>query len=338
MRKTFLILILLAGPVMLRAQTALPTTYSYSEDPALSIIAPTQVTLHRDGPKEFIEQVIPPSPGRPTEFRSHILYDFQAHKIWTKVLSEPGTPCSVMEYASSAAPAEFDFISGGADLVKEFTNDGKNIPQTIGKEVLNGIPTTVEEVGSPQGKGKIWLADQGGFPVKVMGPGADGKLETIIEIKQLSFAKPPASVFTPPAGCQAIGGEATANGVHAEIGGDSGEKTGFSVTNVTLKPIPNYIGACPAHVTMMATITTDGPGTVWYQFGAGQQNPGKTVKFTAAGTQTVSDGMTFTVEPKFGDDLGASAAVMAVMEDKQGGHALFGKSSNNSDFSVHCRR
>jgi len=323
----------------LPAQVPLPTTYSYSEDPALSIVAPTLVTLHRDGAKELIEQVIPPSPGRPKEFRSHILYDFQAHKIYTQVLSEPGAPCSVMEYSTPAAPAEFDFISGGADLMKEFTDDGKNTPQTVGKELLNGIHTTIVEVGPAQAKGKIWLAEQGGFPVKVIGPGADGKLETIIEMKQLSFAKPPAAVFMPPSGCQAIGGEATANGVHAELGGgSSGEKTGFNVTAVQLQPIANYNGACPAHVKMTATITTDGPGTVWYQFGAGQQNPGKTVKFAAAGTQTVSDMMTFIGDPKYGDDIGASAAVMAVMEDKQGGHALFGTSSNNSDFSVHCRR
>jgi len=213
----------------LPAQVPLPTTYSYSEDPALSIVAPTLVTLHRDGAKELIEQVIPPSPGRPKEFRSHILYDFQTHKIYTQVLSEPGAPCSVMEYSSPAAPAELG-------------------------------------------------------------------------------------------------------------GGSSGEKTGFNVTGVQLQPIANYNGACPAHVKMTATITTDGPGTVWYQFGAGQQNPGKTVKFAAAGTQTVSDMMTFIGDPKYGDDIGASAAVMAVMEDKQGGHALFGTSSNNSDFSVHCRR
>ena len=319
-----------------RAQSAPPQTYSYSEDPALSILAPTLVTVRRDGSKEAVDQVIPPSPGRDKEFRSHILYDFAAHKIYTQVQSDEGMPCSVMDYTSPGAPPEFDVISGAADLMKELTQDGKVTLTPVGAETLNGVPAKIFEAVSPQGKGTIWLSDQGNYPLKVVFIGADGKQETVIEVKDLSFARPPATAFTPPAHCQAIQGEATENSVHT--GPPESAKSAFHVTAVNLQPIAKYSGACPAHVKMTATITTDGPGTVWFQFGAGQLGPDQTVKFAAAGSQTVSHVFTFVIDPKYGDDMGGSANVRAVMEDAQGGHTDFGVGSNNQDIAVHCVR
>jgi len=318
------------------AQTGVPQTYSYSEDPALSIIAPTLVTLRRDGAKEMVDQVIPPSPGRDKEYHGHILYDFAAHKIWTQVLSDPGMPCSVMTYTSATAPPEFDVISGAADLMQEFTDGGKVQFTPAGAEVLNGVPTKIVEAATAQGKGRIWLSVQGNYPLKVAGPGPDGKEQTIIEVKQLSFARPPASAFTPPTGCQALDGEATTNSVH--VGTPAAAKSPWKVTAAQLQPIGNYNGRCPAQVKMTGTITTDGPGTVWYQFGAGTLGPEQTAKFAAAGTQTVSHVFTFAVDPKYGNDLGGSASFRAVMEDTAGGHTDFGTSSNNADFAVHCVR
>jgi len=319
-----------------RAQSAPPQTYSYSEDPALSILAPTLVTVRRDGSKEAVDQVIPPSPGRDKEFRSHILYDFAAHKIYTQVQSDEGMPCSVMDYTSPGAPPEFDVISGAAELMKELTQDGKVTLTPVGAETLNGVPTKIVEAVSPQGKGRIWLSDQGNYPLKVLFIGPDGKEQTVIEVKALSFARPPASAFTPPANCQAIQGEATENGVHT--GPPESAKPAFHITAVNLQPIAKYSGACPAHVKLTGNITTDGPGTVWFQFGAGQLGPDQTVKFAAAGTQTVSHVFTFVVDPKYGDDMGGSASFRAVMEDAQGGHTDFGVGSNNQDIAVHCVR
>jgi hypothetical protein len=39
---------------------------------------------------------MPVGPGRNKEFHTHILYGFQAHKIYTKVVSDPAVPCSVV--------------------------------------------------------------------------------------------------------------------------------------------------------------------------------------------------------------------------------------------------
>jgi hypothetical protein len=331
----------LAAP--LHAQSSKPQTYSFTEDPAMAIIAPTVVKVSRDGPKEVVDQIMPPSPGRPKEFHQHILYDFQAHKIYTKLVSDASVPCSVMDYSSPGAPSEFDVITGAADLMQGLTDSGKLRPEQVGSETVNGIAAKVFEVTSPQakqGKAKIWLAEKGNYPLKWVGIGPDCMQQTVIEVKQLSFAKPPASTFTPPPGCQQIQGEATANGVHAEIGlgaeGSSGSKAGAKVTAVQLQPIHDYTGPCPARIRMVGTITTDGPGTVWYQFAAGKSDPGETLIFSAAGTQTVTHVMTFNLDPKFGNTMGGEALLQAIMEDQQGNHEGMGQPSNNADFSINC--
>jgi hypothetical protein len=215
------------------------------------------------------------------------------------------------------------------------TSDAKEPMKQVGTETVNGIAAKVFEENGSGGKGKIWVADKGGFPVKVAMVGPDGKEETIIEVKQLNFAKPPAAKFVPPSGCQVVEGVSSATGGHAEVGG-SGSTPAFKVTAATLQPIGNYKGACPAQIKMVGTITTDGPGTVWYWFAAGKSDPGEALTFTAAGTKTVSHVMTFTVDPKYGNTMGGGALLEAVMEDDKGNHGPVGTGSNNSDFSVEC--
>jgi hypothetical protein len=99
------------------AQNSALQVYSYTEDPAISIMGPTIVKIVRDGPREAVDQIMPVGRGRDKEFHNHILYDFQAHKIYTKLVSDPAVPCSVMDYTSPAAPREFDMISGAADAI-----------------------------------------------------------------------------------------------------------------------------------------------------------------------------------------------------------------------------
>jgi hypothetical protein len=319
-----------------QAQTATPQTYSLTEDPGFPLMGPQVLTLIRDGSKEVIDQVMPVMPGRDKEYRGHVVYDFAAHKIYTQVLSDPGAPCSVMDYASPAAPAEFDVISGGADLIKELTSDAKEPMKQVGTDTVNGVAATVFEENGSGGKGKLWLAAKGGYPLRIDAISADGKVETVIEVKKLSFAKPPASKFVPPAGCQAVQGVSTATGGHAEVnvGGGSSAQPSANVTKVTLQPIPAYTGACPAHIKMTGTITTDGPGTVWYWFAAGSADPGEALTFTVAGTKTVTHVMT--LNPKYGGSMGGGALLEAVMEGPDGSHGPVGIGSNNSDFTIDC--
>jgi hypothetical protein len=275
------------------------------------------VKVSRDGFKEVVDQFAPPGPGRPKEFHNHIVYDFQAHKVYSKIVSDPSLPCGVQDYNNPIAPPELDVISGASAIIKELTEGNAQLKQ-VGTETLNGIPAKVMEV---TGKAKVWIAQDGGFPVRVVSIEPDGKATTIIEVKELSFAKPPAAVFTPPTGC--------AQAASATIG-----KPTTHVTALTLQKIGNYTGPCPAHIKMVGTITTDGPGTVFYQFGAGKMDPGETVTFSAAGTKTVTHVMTF--QPEYGNQMGGSAILEAIGVDAAGKHGIPTQSSNNSDFNITC--
>jgi len=333
--------------------------YSLTEDLPSGLFGPTIVMLSRDGPKEAVDQIMPAGSGRDKELRTHILYDFQAHKVYTKNVSNASVPCSVMKYNSPAAPPMFDPISGSADLMKEFTSKNGQMKE-VGTETVNGISTKVMEVTSAQGNGKVWLAQNGGFPVKVVSIGPDGKEQTVSEVKQLSFAKPPASAFTPPEGCTTIQGEGSATGVHAVVGfgassskpttnvtaltlpgvhavvgfGASNSKPATNVTAVTLQKIPNYTGPCPAHIRTVGTITTDGPGTVYYEFAGGDLEPGgETITFRAAGTKTVTHVMTFSSGFRFPR---GTAILIAVGEDSSGHHDFPSKDTNPIGFTITC--
>ena len=315
-------------------QTSVPQVYSYIQDPAISLRGPSVVKVARDGPKEAIDQILPVGPGRAKEFHNHILYDLQAHKIYTKLVSDPSVPCSVMTYTSPAVPDEFDVITASADSMKDFLAHAR----LLRRENVNDIPAKVMELTADQMKVTAWIADPGGFPVKEVMVPPGGAATTMLEVKQLSFARPPASAFAPPASCKVVSGEATATGAHAEFSsGAPASKPAVNVTAVKLDSVPNYTGPCPAHIKFTGTITTDGPGKVFYQFGAGKMEPGDTVTFTAAGTKTVSHVVTFNKpEPGFGDQIGVYPILEAVGEDASGNHDASMQGSNNAGFTINC--
>jgi hypothetical protein len=303
-----------------------PTAYSLTEDPGIPLAGPQVVKIYRDGSKEVIDQTMPPMQGRDKEYRGHLLYDFQAHRLYTQVLSDPGMPCGVQEYNDPTAPGEFDVISGSADILKELTSKGQM--KQAGTETVNGFASNVMVFTSPDTDGKIWVAQKGGFPVKVVFIDKAGKATTFIEVKQLSFAKPPASTFALPAGCAS-----------AQLPPPPAPpaKPGPNITAITLQPTANYTGACPAHVRLVGTITVDGPGTVFYQFGAGKQEPGETVTFSGAGTKTVAHVVTFPApEPGFGNQIGVYPNLVAIGVDGNGNHGIPTQGANNAGFNITC--
>ncbi len=304
-----------------QAQGSAPTVYSIAEDPGFGIMGPLVIKLSRDGSKEVVDQFMAPGPGHDKEYHSHMLYDFQAHTVYSTIPSDPNMTCGAQAYTDATAPAEEDVISGADALMKELIEPGDKTTE-LGRETLNGMPTRVVSITSSKANAKIWFAQKGGYPVKidVIEPG--GKLTHFLEVKQISFAKPPASAFALPAICQGV------------TVPPPPPVASTKVTALTLQPIGNYTGPCPAHLKMVGTITVDGPGTVFYQFGAGTFNPGKTIVFSAAGTQTVSDVMTF--QPKYGNQMGGSAILEAIGADAQGNHGMLTQGSNNSDFNITC--
>jgi len=106
------------------------------------------------------------------------------------------------------------------------------------------------------------------------------------------------------------------------------------VTAVRLRLVPeSYNGPCPGQVQLVGEITTDGPGTVWYQVlaGAVSHSPEGTVTFAAAGTQTVKVEGTFRSAPAV-----PNASMLAIMEDAAGHHGPLNVSSGPVPYNITC--
>ena len=201
---------LLAGSLSpLHAQTTLQV-YSYTADPALPVAGPAVVRVVRDGPKELIEQTLPPYPGRPEAFRTRLIYDFQAHTLYSQVLSDATVPCGLATYTSPEAPIEFDVISGAAEVLKQVVALGSL--RQVGAEAIDGAKYKIMEASAQSTTARVWLAETGGFPLKMIVVTPDGKQQTYLELKHLSFAKPPASTFDPPKGCLPAGTSSSSGG------------------------------------------------------------------------------------------------------------------------------
>lgn len=317
------------------AQTPpLPRTYSF-EGTASMLMPGLKVVVHRNGPWEVIERILPGREGMPPELHDRVLYDFDGHKVYTRDLL--ADRCTVQRYESPYAPM-FDPIGGAEEQIAQMA---KAPPRVLRRETVNGIPARVVEdrLEGADGKYRLWLEEKYGFPVRMEVALAGRPAAVQLDMAQLSYAASPAALFVPPSGCTPIGGVATATGGHAEAtvdvqvptqtvdlqsGRTSAEPAQASVTPVAagqitaarLRLVPErYSGPCPGKVKLVAEISTDGPGTVWYQVMAGavSSSPEGRLKFTQAGTQTVTVQGAFNVAPAVPE-----AGLIAAMEDAAG--------------------
>lgn len=349
-------------PAQTPAQSSgLPETYSLTA--ASSVIGPEMtVKINRNGSKELIERTAVPRPGVANPFHDRVLYDFQAHRLYTTDLVS--NICTTQEYGSAYAPV-FDPIGGSAEMLAGFAD---HPPAVLRTENVNGIAAKVVEADLPENQGKVrmWLDAKYNFIVKWALAMTGQPEKTQIEIKQLSYAPSPASLFTPPAGCAQIGGVTTANGGHAEmnvdvevptqthqLGGSDSRAAGAppatprvsvtpgaagapKVTAARLRLVPaSYSGPCPTKVQLVADITADGPGKVWYQFLAGavaKNGPSEgEVSFSAAGTQSVTLDGAFRSTP-----MVPTTSFLASMEDQEGKHGPRNVTSGPVNYNVTC--
>jgi hypothetical protein len=316
----------------------LPDTYSVVATGEMG--GPLSIKVNRNGSKELIE-------WRNESGDVHLrqLYDFQAHRVYNVDLVV--NRCTIQEYASPFAPMNHDPIGGADEMRKEMAKDP---PKVLRTEAVNGIKTRVADAVFPEGQGKMtfWLDEKYGFAVKQTIT-MRGKPERLLyEIRQISYAPSPASLFTPPAECTRVGGVTSATGGHAEAQvevkvptqthdlGSAPAAARGKVTAVRLRLVPErYSGACPSPVQLVADITTDGPGTVWYEFLAGavrKKGPAEgTVKFGSAGTQTVTLDAEYVRTPSV-----PRLSMIAAMEDENGKHGPQTVSSGSAYYNATC--
>lgn len=189
------------SPPALGAQApTVPRTYSIVE--TNSMIAPDMtVKVYRDGAKEILLQTRSPSADSPKGYRGGMYYDFQAHFQFTWDATD-GTPnCGRQEYADSTAPAQFDVVSGSAEMRADMA---KTPPTPGAPETVNGMSATTFTVVDTAQKMSLkgWLADKTDYLLKMTMSANGAPPVTLLEVKSLSFAKPPASVFAFPASCK----------------------------------------------------------------------------------------------------------------------------------------
>jgi hypothetical protein len=313
----------------------LPDTYSVVATGEMG--GPLSIKINRNGSKEVIE-----FRNQSGDMHMRQLYDFQAHRLYNQDLA--AKRCSIQTYVSPFAPPNFDPI-GGADQMR--TAMAKDPPKILRTEAVNGIKTRVVEAVFPEGKMTFWLDEQHGFTVK-QAIALKGRPERVVyEIRQVGYAPSPASLFTPPADCEPGGGVTSATGGRAEAQveatvqqthdlGSAPPAARGNVTAVRLRVVPErFSGACPSPVQLVADITTDGPGTVWYEFLAGavrKKGPGEgTVKFGAAGTQTVKLDAQYVMTPTVPE-----LSMIAAMTDENGKHGPQTVSSEPAYYNATC--
>lgn len=182
----------------LRAQSSPPPqTYSLTQTGSMFMQGAT-TTIYRDGSKAVVEMSAPPqAPGRQAT-HTRTFFDLQAHRNFTVDLNDSSRPCGVATFTGDWG----DPFALSAQMTGELM---KQRPKEMGAETVNGIATKVFEIANPDGpeRAKVWLDTRYNLMIKWEMVTADGQRRAMLEVKQFSTAKPPASELALPAACVA---------------------------------------------------------------------------------------------------------------------------------------
>jgi hypothetical protein len=180
----------------LHAQSA-PPPDAYSVTQVNSMMGPAvTMQVYRDGSKALVEQsYLTQSGGQSSHTRT--LYDLQAHETYSWDASNAGVSCARGTFSGDWGDPLALAAELSADLAKQH-------PNQIGAETLNGISTKVMEAETPDGKAKAWVDEKSGLMIKLVMIPKAGQPQTLIEVKQLTLAKPAASYFALPPACAGV--------------------------------------------------------------------------------------------------------------------------------------
>lgn len=337
--------VLAAGIMLAQPQPPLTETYSYTAK-SEGMWPKSVHKVNRNGPKEVLEVR-----NESGDFHIVQLYDFQAHKVYTRDLN--AKTCTLQDYTSPYASYLQDPIAGWDEMRREMAKGPA--PKVLRTETVNGIRAKVIDVVIPEaGKYTYWLEEKLGFPVKQTVTIENQPERLLLEMRDLSFAPSDASLFTAPPDCTRVGGSSSTTGGHAEVGVEAGAtatvRDGNVEANSSAQLVPvqgkvtavrlhlepeRFNGPCPGPVKLVGEITTDGPATVWYEFLAGavrKRGPGEgTLKFDRAGTQPITLEADYVATPRV---PGCSLIAAEVKED--GSHGPQTVASGTVSFNATC--
>lgn len=210
----FASLVFLVGITAPRAETqAAQAPGAYSVTEINGMLGPSMtMKIDRDGARVVVESTIVPQSGAAPSAASHTrtYYDLQNHKNYTVSLGDAAAACSPGDFSGDWG----DPFEMSAGLLKELAPQH---PKQTGTETVNGFTTKMMETAAGPDQTKVWVDTASGLVVK-----AQSGSQTILEIKRLSLAKPPAALFAVPAKC--AGGPPTqAERIGAETAGNAGD-------------------------------------------------------------------------------------------------------------------
>jgi hypothetical protein len=207
---TLACLVSLVAPWALAQTPKPPPAYSLTEVNAMMGPSMT-MKIDRDGPLIIVESTIATPAGAAPAPGSHTrtYYDLQNHKNYTVDLDNAAAVCSRGDISGDWGDP-FEVYAG---LMKEL---GPQNPKQTGSETVNGFATKVIETAAGPEHAKAWVDTVSGLLVKLQ-TGA----QTVLEVKKLTVAKPPAALFTLPAKCGAAP-PTESERMAAETGGKEG--------------------------------------------------------------------------------------------------------------------
>lgn len=212
--------VIFAAPQLFAQFAKAPDAYTITQVNAMSGPGTTS-TIYRDGAKVMVELVN--AQGQHTR----TLYDLQAHTNFTWSVENASAGCSSGTFSGDWG----DPFASSADMASELAKPG--VKQT-GTETLNGFSTKVYEIAgkTPQENVKAWVEPKYGMVVKAN----IGQMGTLVEIKQLSAAKPAASMFVLPPACAKAAAAAPPMTPAQELTADTGIKTPADYTDAGMPP------------------------------------------------------------------------------------------------------
>lgn len=181
----------------LRAQT--PTApQQYSVTQVVSMFGPSQsMQIYRDGMKAMIEQSSSPQQAGAQPSHTRTIYDLKEGTAITWDLVQTSNPCSKGNFTGDWGDPFASSSEMNGELTKDHATD-------LGTEIVNGLPAKVMQATDDQGIFKVWLDPKSGLILKLQMTPKTGSMQTLVEVKQLSFAKPSASLFVLPASCAEV--------------------------------------------------------------------------------------------------------------------------------------
>jgi hypothetical protein len=180
----------------LRAQTApAPTVYSLTETNAMFGPVLT-VSIYRNGSKAVLDSRSAVSAAMPKAIHTRALYDLNTQQSLSWDLADSSIPCGNGSFSGSWGDPFADSAGLLADL-------NKQNPKQVGTATVLGFSAKILESDDPARKTRVWVDNKYGLLLKAVSIPVNGAPLTIIEVTDVSYSTPPASLFAVPANCAA---------------------------------------------------------------------------------------------------------------------------------------